>query len=109
MAQDDYQFEIWAEDGTAFISFEECLTWRGEVRATEPSDDVYRTLMTSDAVTEFLDEWDCSSVKRATQTPSQAYVSIAEWLGLLTAFHQSVKLWTSHSAIEKACRHLRQS
>ena len=70
IADDDHRFEMWAEDETAYIEYRESLCWRGSVEVSDPEDTVYRELMTSDAVTEFLNEYDCSSVKRATQTSS---------------------------------------
>jgi len=69
IGDDDHRFEIWADGDTAFIEYQESLSWRGIVQATEPDEDIYRSLMVSDEVTEFLDEHECDSVKRADPKP----------------------------------------
>ena len=65
IAGDRHRFEIWEEDGTAYVEYRESLSWRGAVEVSDPDDVVYRRLMTSEQVTEFLEANDCSSVKRS--------------------------------------------
>jgi hypothetical protein len=65
IADDDYKFDVWADGSTALVKHQETLSWRGRVRVTEPDDDVYKALMVSDKMTDLLDEWGVSSVKRA--------------------------------------------
>lgn len=67
---EDHRFDIWEEGGMAYIAYQETLSWRGSVEASDPDDSVYLELMTSEEVTEFLDEWDCYTVKRASQSPT---------------------------------------
>lgn len=69
VAQDDHKFEVWADGDTAFVEYQETLSWRGQIRVSDPDETIYKELMVSDQMTEFLNEHDCDSVKRATQTP----------------------------------------
>lgn len=69
IAEDDYKFDVWAEEDTALIEFQECLSWRGEIRTSEPDEDVYRMLMTSEKMMNLLDEWDVQQVRRAVAAP----------------------------------------
>lgn len=66
LADDDHKFEVWAEDGTALVEYQETLSWRGQIRVSEPDEDVFKMLMVSDQMTEFLNENNLQSVKRAT-------------------------------------------
>lgn len=65
LGDDDHKFEVWAEDGTAYVEYQESLTWRGQVRVLDPDESVYKSLMVSDEMTRFLETQDCDSVKRA--------------------------------------------
>lgn len=66
LADDDYQFEVWAEGDTALVEYQETLSWRGEIRVSEPDEDVYKELMISDEMTSFLEANDLERVKRAS-------------------------------------------
>jgi hypothetical protein len=70
LADDDHRFEIYVSDDedTAIVEYQESLTWRGMIRVSDPDPSIYKELMVSDPVTEFLDEHGCDSVKRA-ETP----------------------------------------
>jgi hypothetical protein len=68
-ADEDHTFDVWAEDGTALVEYQETLSWRGEIRVSEPDDEVYKALMVSDEMTKMLEEWDVSSVQRAEPKP----------------------------------------
>jgi hypothetical protein len=69
IADDDHKFDVWAEGDTALVDYQETLSWRGKVRVSEPDDDVFKALMVSDEMTDLLDEWDVSGVRRAEPTP----------------------------------------
>lgn len=62
---EDHMFDLWVDGDTAKVSYEETLSFRGNIRASQPDPDVYVELMISDKVTEFLDENGCESLKRA--------------------------------------------
>lgn len=68
IGDDDHMFEVVAEDGTAYLEYAETLSWRGEIRVSEPDDDIWRELMLSEEMTGFLDEYDLDGVKRARAT-----------------------------------------
>jgi hypothetical protein len=67
---EDHRFDIWVSDdeSTAIVEYQESLTFRGMIRVSDPDPSIYKELMVSDPVTEFLDEYGCDSVKRA-ETP----------------------------------------
>ena len=67
LADDDHKFDVWVDGDLAMVEFDETLSWRGEIRTSEPDDDIYTELMLSDEMTEFLDQHDCEGVKRAKQ------------------------------------------
>lgn len=68
-ADEDHTFDVWAENSTALVEYQETLSWRGEIRVSEPDDEVYKALMVSDEMTTMLEKWDVSSVQRAEPTP----------------------------------------
>lgn len=65
IADDDYKFDVWAEGDTALVEYQETLSWRGQIRVSEPDDDVFKALMVSDEMTEWLEKHDLDGVKRA--------------------------------------------
>lgn len=65
IAEDDHQFEVWADGDTAFVEYQETLSWRGMIRVSKPDEDIYKALVTSDEMTALLNSWGCDSVKRA--------------------------------------------
>lgn len=69
IADDDHKFDVWAEGDAALVSYQESLTWRGEIKVSDPDEDIYRTLMTSEEMTSLLNRWDVSGVRRAAPTP----------------------------------------
>jgi hypothetical protein len=63
--EDDHRFELFADDGdTAVMRYQETLSWRGNIRVSDPSDDVYKAVATAPAVTEWLNEKGLDSVRR---------------------------------------------
>lgn len=69
LADDDYKFDLWQEDGIALVDYQETLSYRGDIKVKDPDEDIYRALMTSDEVATLLDRWDASGVRRAAPTP----------------------------------------
>lgn len=69
IADDDYKFEVWSDGEIALVEFQECLSWRGQVRSIEPDEEVFKALMVSDEMTQMLDKWDVNGVRRAEPTP----------------------------------------
>jgi len=69
IADDDHKFDVWAEGDAALVSYQESRTWRGEIEVSDPDEDIYRALMTSEEMTDLLNRWDVSGVRRAAPTP----------------------------------------
>jgi hypothetical protein len=65
IADDDHKFDVWTEDGKALVKYQETLSWRGQIRVSEPDEEVYKALMVSDEMTELLEDWGVSGVQRA--------------------------------------------
>lgn len=65
IGDDDHRFEVWEQDGKAVVEYQETLTWRGQIEVSEPDDDIFKQLMVSEEMTEFLERFDLSAVKRA--------------------------------------------
>lgn len=64
-ADDDHKFSVSGTDGGyAEVSYEETLSWRGEIRVSEPDESVYKELMQSEEMTEFLDNNGFEGVRR---------------------------------------------
>ena len=66
-AEDDHKFDVWRDGSNAYVEYQETLSWRGEVRVADPDDDVYKSLMMSDEMTELLEGWNVRGVKRAKE------------------------------------------
>lgn len=65
IADDDYKFDVWKEGNNALVEYQETLSWRGHIQVSEPDDDIFKELMVSEEMTQLLDEWGVSHVKRA--------------------------------------------
>lgn len=65
IADEDHRFDVWTEDDEALVEYQETLSWRGQIRVSEPDEDVYRELMLSDEMTQLLTRWGVSGVRRA--------------------------------------------
>lgn len=63
-ADEDHKFSASADGNKATVQYEETLSWRGQIRVSEPDDDLFKTLMTSDEMTQFLEENGLDGVKR---------------------------------------------
>lgn len=62
---DDHRFAVVADGDTAAVSYEETHSWLGQMRTSQPSADVYETLMQSDKVTQWLDEHNVDHIGRS--------------------------------------------
>lgn len=69
LADDDHKFEVWTEGNEALVEYQETLSWRGQVRVSEPDEDVFKALMVSEEMSEFLDMHGVQGVRRAEPTP----------------------------------------
>ena len=69
IAEDDHKFDVWKEGDEALVEYQETLSWRGQIRVSEPDEDVYKALMVSDEMTDLLEAWDVAGVRRAEPTP----------------------------------------
>lgn len=63
-ADEDHKFSASAQGNKAVVEYEETLSWRGQIRVSEPDEDVFKTLMQSEEMTQFLEDNDLGSVKR---------------------------------------------
>lgn len=61
---EDFRFSASTENGKAVVSYEETLSWRGEIRVSQPREEIYKLLMTSDEMTEFVEDNGLRAVKR---------------------------------------------
>jgi len=64
IADDDHKFSASADDGRAVLDYEETLSWRGQIRVSEPREEVWKMLMTSDEMTEYLESEGLNGVRR---------------------------------------------
>jgi len=62
--EDDYRFSISQDGKYAILSFEEVLTWRGTIRVSEPRNEVFKLLMQSDEMTQYLESNGLENVRR---------------------------------------------
>jgi hypothetical protein len=67
LAEDSHKFEVWQEGNEALVEFQECCSWRGEIRNSPRDPVVYKELVLSEEMTNLLDEWGVESVRRAEQ------------------------------------------
>lgn len=64
-ADDDHKFSVSeGDDGTAKVSYEETLSWRGQTRVSEPDEHVFKELMQSEEMTKFLEDNGLTGVRR---------------------------------------------
>lgn len=66
-AEDDHKFDVWVDGDLAKVEYQETLSYRGDIRVSEPDDEVYTELMLSTEMTNFLDNHNCEGVQRAKQ------------------------------------------
>lgn len=64
IADDDHKFSVSGDGDTAWVEYEETLSWRGQIRVSEPDEDVWKMLMQSDEMTQYLERSSLSGVRR---------------------------------------------
>lgn len=69
MYDESHKFELWKESDKALLEYQETLSHRFEIKVSDPDEDIYRALMTSEEMTSLLNRWDVSGVRRAAPTP----------------------------------------
>lgn len=70
-ADDDHKFSAapQSESSNAILTYEETLSWRGTIRTSEPDTDVWKMLMQSEEMSEYLDSQDLTGVVREHGKP----------------------------------------
>ena len=63
-ADDDHRFTASVDGEVAVVEYEETLLWRGQIRVSEPDEHVYKELMQSDEMTQFLETYGLTGVRR---------------------------------------------
>ena len=71
---EDHRFNVFAVGSMGVISYEETLSWRGQIRTRVPDEEVWRTAMQSDEVTAFLEARGLDKLRR-----ERAYQSNREY------------------------------
>jgi hypothetical protein len=66
---EDHKFDLWKDGNNALVEYQETLSFRGQIRVSEPPEEVFKELMVSEEVTELLDKWGVSGVRRAEPVP----------------------------------------
>lgn len=61
---DSHKFSVAADGENAILTYQETCSWRGALRVSEPDESVFKTLMQSDQMTEYLEANDLSTVRR---------------------------------------------
>lgn len=61
---EDHKFSAYSKDGKGVVEYEETLSWRADIRVSEPNDDIYKALMVSGKMTEFLEAYGLNGVRR---------------------------------------------
>jgi len=69
-AEDDHKFDVYRDGRDALVEYQETLSWRGQSIVAQPDDNVYRALMTSDEMTDFLERHNLNGVQRADPSPN---------------------------------------
>lgn len=64
--EEDFKFSVSQADtgDYAVVAYEETLSWRGEIRVSEPRNEVFKLLMQSDEVTDYLETHDLTGIRR---------------------------------------------
>lgn len=63
----DHKFSAVADGDSATLSYEETLTWRGQIRVAEPNEEIVKLLIQSDQMTMWLESNDLNEVRRIRQ------------------------------------------
>jgi hypothetical protein len=62
--EEDHKFSAVEQGERALLEYEETQSCRGTIRVSEPAQQLYRAVMTSEEMTEFLEENNLRSVKQ---------------------------------------------
>jgi hypothetical protein len=68
IADDDHKFDVWCDGDEALVQYQETLSWRGDIQVSQPDEDVFKLLMVSNEMTEYLNEMGVGGVRRAAPT-----------------------------------------
>lgn len=63
-AEDDHRFSVSSEGDIGWIEYEESLTYRMKIHVSKPDEFVWRMLMQSDEMTQYLEENNLNAVRR---------------------------------------------
>lgn len=61
---EDHRFSLSVSGEAADLSYEETLSWRGEIRSSEPREEIFRLLIQSDEMTVWMEQSGVRSVRR---------------------------------------------
>jgi len=64
LADDDHKFSVSQKGDTAWLEYEETLSWRGQICVSEPDEAVWKLLMSSDEITDYLESEGLNGVRR---------------------------------------------
>lgn len=59
-----HRFSIAKSGEEAVVTYEETCTYRGDIRVSEPDEDIFKSLMVSDEVTDFLESHNLYGIRR---------------------------------------------
>jgi hypothetical protein len=60
----DHRFSASPDGDKALVQYDETLTWRGQICVSEPAEYVFKLLMQSDKMTEYLEANDLNGIRR---------------------------------------------
>ena len=61
---EDHRFSVTPDGESGIVEYEETLTYRGEIKVGNPDEQVWRLLMQSDEMTEYLESNSLAGVRR---------------------------------------------
>lgn len=67
VADDDHKFSVSHDGETAYVDYEETLSWRGKIQTREPDERIWRMLMQSENMTDYLESNGLTGVRRKRQ------------------------------------------
>lgn len=62
--QEKHRFSAVPRGNSAGLVYEETLSWRGQIRVSEPDEEIWKALIQSDEMTEYLDAQHLNGVAR---------------------------------------------
>ena len=64
IANDDHKFSVSPDGDYGIITYEESLLWRGQIRVSEPDEAIWKMIMQSDKMTDYLEREGLDGVRR---------------------------------------------